>query len=95
MADVKTQTIFSADIKNPTDCVTNASHGFLGSRIWRNIIGEILVPNHRPQMASVKPGILGKTNTKKNTTTEVITFGYKVKSSRKTKPTEIRQKVFN
>lgn len=60
-----------------------------------NVIGEILVPSHRPQMASVKPGILGKTKYKKNTATEVITFGWKAESSRKTKPTEIRQKVFN
>lgn len=60
-----------------------------------NVIGEILVPNHRPQMASVKPGILGKTEYKKNPAAEVISFGWEAESNRKTKMTEVRQKVFS
>lgn len=37
-----------------------------------NVIGEILIPDHTPQMASVKPGILGVFEYVKNESTEIF-----------------------
>jgi len=60
-----------------------------------NVIGEILVPNHRPQMASVKPGILGMSEYVKNSDPEVVEFSWKAETERKVKLVEARAKSFN
>ena len=60
-----------------------------------NVIGEILVPNHRPQMASVKPGILGVSEYKKNPAPEIIEYDWKAETRRRIRLTETRQKAFN
>ncbi len=60
-----------------------------------NVIGEILVPNHRPQMASVKPGILGESEYVKNEDPEVVEFAWAEAADKKVRLTGVRQKEFS